>query len=485
MFIGAVSAQEQASNVKIAVGEWPPYSSQQLPYGGLIPHLVRNALSEQNIKVEFEYMPWKQAYKKTLAGEYDATVGWIETANRKKEMHFSQAISYTTIGFFHRKESLVSWEDLTELAELKVGVVPGYSYGASLDKALKDDLLSSLSFDSDIKVLKGLIEGEIDLFPADYRVGRYLLDELPSEFHKRIKFDEHALTSAPLHMLVPLQSMSGAGSSGQRIMDSFNQGLQSLVENGQYQEIISNLNLVNGLSRLQFLTEDNAPLNYKTEEGASGLSVAVVTEILKQLGADEKTREVIVYPWARTYSELTRKGNAVAFAMTKTEERAPKFNWVGPIYRSNLILLARKNEFNYGTSISEFSDYKICAVGSDVGAQELKSLHHPKENVYLVSYPRNCALMLSRKRVDLWAFNRDTANWHLTQNGLTPSDFEEILQLKESSRYIALNKKINPEIVQAFQSKLEYLKLTGQLDKIITAELLKVNVESSPVTLHN
>ncbi len=474
---GVVNAQEPASSIKVAVGEWPPYVSQHLPYGGLIPHLVQRALKEQGIHVDFEYMPWEQAYKKTLAGEYDATVGWIETEERKKEMHFSQAISHASIVLFHRTESLVSWESLTELAELRVGTVPGYSYGALFDGALKNDVFERLSFESDVDALKGLIKGEIDLFPADHHVGQYLLDELPSESSRQIKFDEHELMNTSLHMLVPLELASDENLSGRSILNKFNQGLQALGRNGQYQEIISNLGLVNSLSRLQFLTEDNAPLNYNTDEGPSGLSVAVVTEILKQLGADEETRKITIYPWARAYSELTKQDNAVVFAMTKTEERAPKFNWVGPIYRSNLILLARKNELKQGTTIDELSEYKICAVGSDVGAQVLESLGHPKNNTYLVSFPRNCALMLSRKRVDLWAFNRDTANWHLTQNGLAPSDFEEVLQLKESSRYIALNKKIGPEIVHALQGKLEYLKLTGELDKIINEELLKANIK--------
>ena len=82
-------------------GEWPPYTSQNLPRGGFFSEIVRVAFDQEGITVKYEYLPWKRAYILTKDGTYKGSLTWAPTKERKKDMIFSDPITLNEKVFFH------------------------------------------------------------------------------------------------------------------------------------------------------------------------------------------------------------------------------------------------------------------------------------------------------------------------------------------------------------------------------------------------
>lgn len=457
------------SSIKIALGEWPPYASENLPHGGLLPLIIKRALSYSDIKPTFFFTHWDDAYEKTLSGQYDLSPGWLKTPERKKDMSFSKPLSYIDLRFFHSNKVDFSWDDIEDLYPLRLGLVQGYSYGKKLDLSIKNKHFSTSYFDNDREALIGLAKNEIDLYPADAIVASYLLNKLPQTLQEKIHLDEQTLNNSPIFLVQPKQQPND-------LLNAFNRGLEVLKKNGEYAKILENFNVINKIGDIRFLTEDNAPTNYLGENGPAGIIVATITAILNEIGADTERAKIHVLPWARAYKSLEIKENTVLFALTKTEQRASKFKWVGPIYRTNIILLGLKERFPSPKKPSTLTHHKVCAVRNDVGEQLWQLYNKEKDNLILVSHPSQCAKMLALGRVDLWSVGEDTSRWHLQNNNLDPSLFSEVSQLKESFRYIAFSKDIDDDVITSFQKSLSYLQLSGELKKIIHDELKKADV---------
>jgi polar amino acid transport system substrate-binding protein len=462
----SASAIAGPKTVKVVLGEWPPYASEYLPHGGLLPLILKRAFAVSDIKTEITFMSWNDAYSKTRSGEYHISPGWLKTPEREADMQFSQAISYIGLRFLHHSENNLSWERIEELYPYTMGIVPGYSYSEQLDSAIKSNHIKTVAFDNDLDAIKAIIAKQIDIYPLDSMVATYLLNKLPEPNRTKVSFDEHTLSYNPVYLIT-------SRNASPDIIDTFNRGLEQIKQRGEYNKILSNLDLINKIGQLNFYTEDNAPINYQSDQGPAGIMVAAIHAMLNELDADTEKTKIQVLPWARAYKILEKSKNVALFAVTKTEQRADLFQWVGPIYRSNIVLLGLKKNFASTPALADLLKMDTCAVIDDVGEQLWKLYQPPKDKMHLVSHHKQCANMLSLGRVDLWVTGKDTARWHIHNNNLNIDDFKELSQLKEAFRYIAFSRDVDSEIIDSFQKTLNYLQLSGKVVEIINQELHK------------
>lgn len=368
-------------NIRIAIGDWPPYASESLPHKGLLPLILKKAFAYSDTQVTFDFMSWDEAYDKTRDGEYDLSPGWIKTPIREKEVLFSQAVNYIDLRFFHASDKELSWEEIEEVYQLKLGIVSGYSYGVKLDSAIKQNHIKTRQYDNEREALRGIAKKEIDIYPADALVSTYILNTLANSIKDKVIFDEHTISNSPIFLI-------GKHDTSQTLIDTFNSGLNKLIASGDYAKILENFHLVNKLGKLNFITEDNAPINYQSENGPAGIMVAAINTILTELGADTSKAPIQVYPWARAYQTLEQRSNTVLFALTKTQQRADKFKWVGPIYRSKIILLGLKEQSSTDLplSLDDIIQKNVCAVKNDVGEQLWKSISSQTESKRLAKH---------------------------------------------------------------------------------------------------
>ena len=462
----AKKSSDVPPSVTIELDDWSPYIDRDAPFNGSLPHIVTAAYKLQGVDTRYQFVDWKVAYENVKKGTTPISIGWVKDASRENEMHFSAPISHITLSFFHRKNMQFTWQSLKDLEGYRFGYVKGFSYGDQFNNALLKGDISAIEYETTSAAFMALLHREVDLLPSDTNVGQSILSGIETTKFGEIVMDEHPLLETPVHMIASKKNAAAIA-----LVDQFNKGLSKLKESGRYKRMVSNRNLIKAIDKLTFLTEENAPLNYKDNGTIKGISVAVVAEILKELESNVYPERFNVQPWARAYKSALQNDNIVLFSMVQTPERTNQFQWVGPIYRANIVLFSNKSDNLKRSSLKAFSKQHICAIREDVGAQIIASLGHPRTLTHLIPTATQCAKMLQLGRVKLWAYGADTGRWYLSKTGADPSQFEEALHLHESYRHIAFSRNVPIQVVNAFQQTLDYLQLSGRLQQIINDEL--------------
>ena len=76
------------------------------------------------------------------------------------------------------------------------------------------------------------------------------------------------------------------------------------------------------------VTEDWKPYSFEEDGAVKGSATGLVRKVLERAGIDYSIK---VYPWARAYSMALNDDDTLIFAIVRSGEREPLFNWVGQV----------------------------------------------------------------------------------------------------------------------------------------------------------
>lgn len=233
IFIGSNSNRVQAEpSMKISVGEWPPYISQDQKHNGMVLHLISDIFLDMGIKVSFDFLPWTRAYNETKHGRYQATAIWMEKAERKIDFLYSDSILAEQFVFFHHKRFIFNWETIEDIKKFHTGVIYAYSYGPKLDEILSNKNIKTEKLSRPEQGFKMLLRGRIQILPLEVNVGESILKNSFSENEfKKITYHEKAFLNNSSYLLFP-KSLTGS----KDLTEKFNQQLQKYKDSGQYNE---------------------------------------------------------------------------------------------------------------------------------------------------------------------------------------------------------------------------------------------------------
>ena len=222
------------SELTLAIDEWPPFISKELPNNGPLSEIVRRAFEIVDIKVHYKYMPWKRAYESSARDLFDGTPGWGLNDDRIKEFYFSDPVLIQEEYLFYSKKNPINAETVDDLAGLKYGMVRG---------AMVSDELLPLHEKGDIKIVehhsyeglfKMMMLGRIDYISIGNFVGiKTLRQALPKEEWDQVGFIKHLTKPINYHLIIPRLKDNGPD-----LIETFNKGLQTLRDSGEYDTII-------------------------------------------------------------------------------------------------------------------------------------------------------------------------------------------------------------------------------------------------------
>lgn len=231
-----VALRSAADTVKIASGEYPPWTSEDLPGGGYLNLLISEAFKLQGIQVEFEYMPWKRALEATRVGNYHASSFWGENKERERDFFHSQSIENIYFVFFYNKNSVdapIKWQQLSDLAQYRIGATRGYTYNEEFWQLYHLNKLRVSVGNDDIESLQKLVEGKIDLFPISQFTGKYLLHRnFNASQIQSIGFDDKPLSEGKNFIL-----FSKVNPENKRYVKALNEGLDLLKKKGKLKQL--------------------------------------------------------------------------------------------------------------------------------------------------------------------------------------------------------------------------------------------------------
>ncbi len=224
--LSLAAAPELPSTIRLSNGEWPPFTSAQLPHGGGLSRIVSEAFANEGFTVRYEWYPWKRALEIAKVVSVEGTAGWTLSPERQRDFLHSDPIAQVRVVFFKRSSFQFDWTGKEQLTRYKIGITHGYNYGdAYLDLLARQALKPEVDY-TDEANLTSLAAGRLDLFLVTPEVGLYLANRL--NLHG-LDYAKTPLTAgSSVHLLV-----SRRHPQARSLLEHFNRGLAKLKVAGK------------------------------------------------------------------------------------------------------------------------------------------------------------------------------------------------------------------------------------------------------------
>ena len=181
--------------------EWPPYTGAALPEQGQLSSLLRDALAQQDVPLKIRFLPWNRAVKTALTSP--ETLGYFpEYQAPDLPCVYSDSLGTSRLGLAHRSGEPLDWQQLTDLAPYRIGVVSGYRNTPAFDQSVAHGVLQVEESNSDRINLLKLLYGRLDLVVIDQAVMQYWLQtsEELGRSAKQLAFSPRLLGELSLHV---------------------------------------------------------------------------------------------------------------------------------------------------------------------------------------------------------------------------------------------------------------------------------------------
>ena len=218
---------------------------------------------------------------------------------------------------------------------------------------------------------------------------------------------------------------------------------------------------------LQGFTENLPPLNYQDEAGEpQGFAV----ELLRLMAAAAGLGLALqVLPWQRAVQRAAAHPDGLLFSLTRTPEREPQFQWVGPIAQRRILIyrLASRSELRM-SRLDELGAAHIGVVRDSATDRLLLAagLRHGVELDPGLDDATNLRKLLARRSEYLtlldWA-----AAWNLRRLQLPYDTLQPVMELDTSRAYwYGLRPDADPALVQRLQAALDALRHDGRYETL-------------------
>jgi polar amino acid transport system substrate-binding protein len=223
------------SVVRITAGEWSPYISNDLDSKGLIVQIATEAFAQKGVTLKLGIFPWARATELSKSGEWDGTLAFAKLKERQKFYLFSDPVYIGRYVLFHLKVVPLSWNNYQDLKKVKMASTRGFGgMGDEFLKAERDGVIQVERFTSDVQSFQMLLSKRVQAVPSDLEVGYILLRRLYGEDSTKLfTHAAKAIQESPYHLVISKKTKNG-----EKIIETFNEGLKQLHASGRYQEII-------------------------------------------------------------------------------------------------------------------------------------------------------------------------------------------------------------------------------------------------------
>lgn len=227
-----MAAASASETVRLAVGEWAPYTSDTDPEGKMLEKVTRQAFALEGIHVEYAYFPWQRSYLLAANGDFDGTMPWNKTDARLKDFYFPKtSLLKDENVFFHLKTVPFDWATLEDLKRYRVGVTIGFKEEAIYkSKGIPADMVNSEELN-----FRKMRVGRIDVYQTSKRVGYVTLKKTFGHQDASL-FTHHPKIVSESEFFI---LFSKATQRGQYLADRFDAGLKKLKANGTYDKILA------------------------------------------------------------------------------------------------------------------------------------------------------------------------------------------------------------------------------------------------------
>jgi polar amino acid transport system substrate-binding protein len=209
---------------------YPPFTDESLPQGGMITEIVELAFQEMGYQAIITFRPWKRGYEETKKGVFIGTFPYIKTEERQQEFYYSQPINTVYTRIFVTKQSSI--KRIEDLPGQRICIPLGYGVSKEFDELLRKNAFKHDVNPVDLEgCLRMMLSGRKDFFIINEINGWMTIQ---NTFHTKEHFRalDMIFEEETHHLIVPK-----AHPEGEKILEIFNQGLERMRHKGVLQEI--------------------------------------------------------------------------------------------------------------------------------------------------------------------------------------------------------------------------------------------------------
>ena len=214
---------------------------------------------------------------------------------------------------------------------------------------------------------------------------------------------------------------------------------------------------------VNFLTEENPPLNFSVDGKPAGMATQVVVEMAARA---KVPADIKVLPWSEAYSRAQLESDTCVYSTARLTSRNNAFQWVGPLVRGYWSAFALEG---FAERIAKVDDLKALRVGvvRDARAEQLRSQGFTKlmELDRDLEFPAKLSLDRAQAgSVDIWVTQGHNARQVAKQQGVAVK--EVFSALMSQDYWLACSREMPRETVRAFSAALNDMRRDGTLRKM-------------------
>ncbi|MFG1496498.1 transporter substrate-binding domain-containing protein [Saccharospirillum sp. HFRX-1] len=220
------------AEVRLVTGnDYPPFTDQSLPDGGLSSRLVQAAFAATGETVDIRFQPWLRGYRATLNGDFDATFPYVHTDQREAEMQFSDPFMNVDTVIISRASQPLDYQSVESLRGMALCRAQGWGLPAVIRDGIAAGIIQVVDAPQYTSCFRMLLAGRVDFLLSNnlqWEVQAQVNQLNPDAFH---------LAKTPVqrsrHYLIAAKTPAG-----EAIIEQFNTGLARLKDNGDYGRLV-------------------------------------------------------------------------------------------------------------------------------------------------------------------------------------------------------------------------------------------------------
>ncbi len=209
--------------------EWEPYMGSKLKNKGFLAELVKEIFHRVGYQTKTEFFPWARAVYMVKKGNADILLGAYYTQERSEFLEYTQAVGVVETVLFTRKGRQITYDQLADLKDYRIGIVREAAHGKEFDEA------DYLRKQKDVNIeenIKKLIEERIDIMVGPKDVTLFLIRNKYPQY-----VDQIEIIGRPLNVNKIYIAFSKKVPAYSKRVDAFTKGLKMIKEDGAFDRI--------------------------------------------------------------------------------------------------------------------------------------------------------------------------------------------------------------------------------------------------------
>ena len=216
--------------------------------------------------------------------------------------------------------------------------------------------------------------------------------------------------------------------------------------------------------RLTLITENYGQYNFSLfgrefehrGDRIGGTSTQFVKTLLARAGIPYIMK---LRKWRVAYERALTKPNYGVFSTARTDIREELFDWVGPIARTNWVVMVKKGSPLQINSLEDVRGLKVGGYNADALTQYAQS-----QGIEVTTLPNESLnpQLLQENMIDVWLTYDATAFLIAESSGYT--DIEVAYVIRSVDLYLAMNKETDPQWLAGLHKAYDELVAEGVLN---------------------